>query len=134
MKLIFTILTLILVVPHLGQADEKKQTLPEYTAAEARKHIGETARVTDKVNCVVPNRHGGYNLGLGDCDDDGIPRRDKAQTLLFWVVTHGDISGPKLDVEELKGVVVTVTGKIEAHQDVRRIFVKSTSQIVPHRQ
>jgi len=49
-------------------------------------------------------------------------------------VTHGDISGPKLDVEELKGVVVTVTGKIEAHDDrVRRIFVKSTSQIVPHR-
>jgi len=70
-------------------------------------------------------------LGLGDCDDDGIPRRDKAQTLLFWVVTHNDISGPKLDVEELKGVVVTVTGKIEGYQNVRRIFAKSTSQIVP---
>jgi hypothetical protein len=43
------------------------QTLPEYTAAEAKKHIGGTARVTDKVGCALANRHGGYNLGLGDC-------------------------------------------------------------------
>jgi hypothetical protein len=34
------------------------QTLPEYTAAEAKKHIGETARVTDKV-CEVSPRHWG---------------------------------------------------------------------------
>jgi hypothetical protein len=74
-------------------------------------------------------------VGLGDCDDNGIARPRSAQGTLFWVVTHGDVSGPKLDVEELKGVVVTVTGKIEAKDEVvRRIFVKSTSQIVPHRQ
>lgn len=96
--------------------------MPEYTAAEARKHIGETARVTDKVGCVLANRGWGYNVGLGDCG---------AQTP-FWVVTHGDISGPKLDVSELKGVVVTVTGKIDNESGVPRIFVTSTSQIVPH--
>jgi hypothetical protein len=96
--------------------------LPEYNAAEAKKHIGETARVTDKVGCALGNRHGGYNLGMGGCD---------AQTP-FWIVTHGDISGPKLDVSELKGVVVTVTGKIDNDSGVARIFVKSTSQIAPH--
>jgi len=127
MRLTLTTLTLIVAVTNLGQGGEKKQTLPEYNA-----HIGETARVTDKVGCALPNRHGGYNLGLGDCDDDGIPRLGSAQTL-FWVVTHGDISGPKLDVSELKDVVVTVTGKIESYPGVSRIFVKSTSQIVPHR-
>ncbi len=133
MKLIFTTLTLILVAPYVGQAGAEKQTLPEYSAAEATKHIGETARVTGKVGCVVPNHGGGYSVGLGDCDDNGIARPRSAQGTLFWVVTHGDVSGPKLDVEELKGVVVTVTGKIEGYEKVRRIFVKSTSQIVPHR-
>jgi len=123
MKLILTTLTLIVAATYLGQAGEKKQTPPEYNAIEAKKHIGETARVTDKVGCALANRGGGYNLGLGDCD---------ANTP-FWVVTHGDISGPKLDVSELKGVVVTVTGKIDNESGVARIFVKSTSQIVPHR-
>jgi hypothetical protein len=105
----------------VGSADAAK--LPEYSAAEAKKHIGETARVTHRVGCVAANRHGGFNIGLGDC---------AAQTP-FWVVTHGDISGPKLDISELKGVVVTVTGKIDNEPGVPRIFVKSTSQIVPHR-
>ena len=133
MKLIFTTLTLIVAGTYLAQAGEKKQTLPEYSAAEATKRIGETARVTGKVGCVVPNHGGGYSLGLGECNDDGIARPGSEQPL-FWVVTHGDISGPKLDFEKLKSVVVTVTGKIEAHENVRRILVKSTSQIVPHRQ
>ena len=79
--------------------------------------------MTDKVGCALANRHGGYNLGLGDCD---------AQTP-FWVVTHGDISDSKLDVSELEGVVVTVTGEIDNESGVPRIFVKSTSQTVPHR-
>jgi hypothetical protein len=100
------------------------RTLPEYTAAEAKKHIGETARVTDRVGCAAANRNGGYNVGLGDCD---------GQTP-FWVVTHGDIAGPKLDVSQLKGVVITVTGKIEKPSDVARIFVTSTSQIVVQRE
>ena len=79
--------------------------------------------MTDRVGCALANRHWGYNLGLGDCD---------GQTP-FWVVTHGEISGPKLNVSELKGVVVTVTGKIDNDSGVPRIFVTSTSQIVPHR-
>jgi hypothetical protein len=122
-KLIITIVSVLLLTTSLARPGEKQQALPEYTSAEAKKHIGETARVTDKVGCALANRHGGYNLGIGECD---------AQKP-FWVVTHGDISGPKLDVSELKGVVVTVTGKIDNESEVPRIFVKSTSQIVPYR-
>jgi hypothetical protein len=78
------------------------QTLPEYTAAEAKKHIGETARVTDKVCEVSPRHWGGYHVGLGHCD----PSEE------FFAITYSDvIPGPKLDLEKLKGVVVTVTGR-----------------------
>jgi hypothetical protein len=117
-----TIMALLSLAGWLAMAEPGiAGSLPEYAAAEAKKHIGETARVTGKVGCVLANRGWGYNVGLGDCD---------AQTP-FWVVTHGDISGPKLDVSELNGVVVTVTGKIDNESGVPRIFVKSTSQIVP---
>jgi hypothetical protein len=102
----------------VGSADAAK--LPEYSAAEAKNHVGETARVTGKVGCVLANRHWGYNVGLGDCD---------GQTP-FWIVTHGDISGPNLDLSKLKGAVVTVTGKIDNESGVPRISVQSTSQIV----
>ena len=124
LKLTLTIVGLVIFTSYPGQAGERKhaQALPEYTAAEAKKHIGETVRITDRVGCALANRNGGYNIGLGNCD---------AQTP-FWVVTHGDISGPKLDLEKLKGVVVTVTGKIDNESGVPRVFVKSTSQIVPH--
>src|SRR5439155_1367984 len=44
-----------------------------------------------------------------------------------------DISGPKLDVSELKGMVISVTGRIDNESGVARIFIKSTSQIAPRR-
>jgi hypothetical protein len=68
---------------------------------------------------------GGYHVGLGHCD----PSEE------FFAITYSDvIPGPKLDLEKLKGVVVTVTGKIKeyGHTGTASIDVKSTSQIVPH--
>ena len=66
------------------------------------------------------------HIGLGERDSKGNPP--------FYAITYSDvIPGPKLDLEKLKGVVVAVTGKIEGKSGVSRIFVKSTSQIVPHR-
>lgn len=64
MKLTLTIVGLVIFTSYLGQAAEKKSNadtrrLPEYTAAEAKKHVGETVRVTDKVGCALANRHGG---------------------------------------------------------------------------
>ena len=125
MKLIFTTLTLILATTYSGQAAEKTRTLPEYNAAEAKNHIGETARVTDRVGCVLFNRRGGYKVGLGECGAKSNPP--------FWAVTRSDIIIPGPKLEKLKGVVVTVTGKIDYFPDAAKIEVKSTSQIVPHR-
>jgi hypothetical protein len=97
--------------------------LPEYTAAESKKHIGETARVTGKVDCVDAHRRS-HILTLGGCE----PKMD------FYVrVAHG-VPGPDLNVTELKGVVITASGKIEKSEVDDRPFidVTSTSQIVPH--
>jgi len=110
----------------VGSADAAK--LSEYSAAEAKNHVGETARVTDKVGCVESRHWGGKRVGLGDCG----PQSAHAP---FMAVTYSDvIPGPKLDLEKLKGVVVTVTGKIKeyGHTGTASIDVKSTSQIVPH--
>ena len=99
-----------------------------YTAAEAKKHMGETARVTDKICEVSPRQLGGCTFGLGERDSKGNPP--------FYAITYSDvIPGPKLDLEKLKGVVVTVTGKIQEYGQTgfASVDVKSTSQIVPHR-
>jgi hypothetical protein len=130
MKLMFPILALILAVPYLAQAGAEKQTLPEYIATEAKKHMGESARVTDKVCEVSPRHWGGLHIGLGDCGPGG-------ENVPFYAITYSDvISGPKLDFEKLKGAVVTVTGKIKEYgrTGIASIDVKHTSQIVPHRQ
>jgi hypothetical protein len=96
---------------------------PEYTAAEAKKHIGETASVTGKVDCVDAHRRS-HILTLGGCE----PKMD------FYVRVPYGVPGPHLDVTELKGVVITVSGKIEKSEVDDRPFidVTSTSQIVPH--
>ena len=129
MKLIFTTLAFIVAATYLAQAGEKKQTLAEYSAAEATKHIGETARVTDQVSEVSARHWGGVHSGLGERDAKGNPQ--------FYAITYSDvIPGPKLDLYRLKKTVITVTGKIKeyGHTGFVSIDVKSTSQIVPHRQ
>ena len=68
------------------------------------------------------------HIGLGERDSKGNPP--------FYAITYSDvIPGPKLDLETLKGVVVTVTGKIQEYGQTgfASVDVKSTSQIVPHR-
>jgi hypothetical protein len=104
------------------------RTLPEYNATEAKNHIGEAARVTDKVGCTESRHWGGKRVGLGDCG----PQSAHAP---FMAVTYSDvIPGPKFDLEKLKGIVVTVTGKIKIYGQtgIASIDVRSTSQIVPH--
>jgi hypothetical protein len=105
----------------VGSADAAK--LSEYTAAEAKKHIGETAKVTGKVDCVDAHRRS-HILTLGGCE----PKMD------FYVRVVYGVPGPALNVTELKGVVITVSGKIEKSEvdDLPFIEVTSTSQIVPH--
>jgi hypothetical protein len=48
------------------------------------------------------------HIGLGERDSKGNPP--------FYAITYSDvIPGPKLDLEKLKGVVVTVSGKIQEY-------------------
>jgi hypothetical protein len=77
--------------------------------------------------CNSSNQNG-MHIGLSERDSKGNPP--------FYAITYSDvIPGPKLDLEKLKGVVVTVTGKIQEYGQTgfASVDVKSTSQIVPHR-
>jgi len=58
------------------------------------------------------------HIGLGERDSKGNPP--------FYAITYSDvIPGPKLDLEKLKGVVVTVTGKIEEYGQTGFASVKT---------
>ena len=113
-------LALLAVIAALLHPVSAAPSLPEYSAAEAKKHIGEKATVVGKVECVDAGRT--YHvLTLDGC----MPNSP------FWIVVQDDASGPDLNVNELKGVTVAVSGKIEKPQTQPWLVVKSTSQIVP---
>jgi uncharacterized repeat protein (TIGR03803 family) len=111
-------ITLVLVESTVAGA------MPEYAAAESKKHIGETARVTGKVDFVDAHRRS-HILSLGGCE----PKMD------FYVRVPYGVPGPDLNVTELKGGVITVSEKMEKSEvdDLPFIDVTSTSQIVPHK-
>src|SRR4029077_12199060 len=97
-----------------------KAGMHEYTAAEARKHIGENATVVGKVDCIEHGRTH-TDLEMGAC----LPN-----TLLMVVVTD-HLADLKLDPGQLRGATIAVTGKIESSGGIPRITINSTSQIVP---
>lgn len=95
--------------------------LREYNAQEAKKHIGESATVVGKVDCIGHGRRH-VDLQIGGCD---------LQKALLWIVVPDEASGPELDPETVRGVQVAVTGKIESAGGTPQITIKSTTQIVP---
>ena len=96
------------------------RTFPEYTAAEAPKHIGEKATVMGKVECITAGRTY-HALELAGC----------RPTSPFWIIVNDDASGTDLNIQDLKGVTIAVTGKIERQDTQPWIVVKSTTQIQP---
>jgi tetratricopeptide (TPR) repeat protein len=94
--------------------------LPEYTAAEAPKHIGEKATVVGKVGCIDAGRTF-HMLSLDGC----------TPTSPFWIIVNDNASGPDLNIQDLKGVIIAVTGKIEVQDTQPWIVVRSTTQIQP---
>jgi uncharacterized repeat protein (TIGR03803 family) len=94
----------------------------EYTAQEAPRHIGERATVVGKVECISAGRTF-HALDLDGCSPNSP----------FWIIVNDDASGPELNVQDLKGVTIAVTGKIEHVQTEVKpwIMVASSSQIVP---
>ena len=93
--------------------------IPEYTIAEARKHIGENTTLVGMVTCIGNGRRH-TDLEMGGC----LP------ATLLWVVVPNDVSGPELDCWKLLGVTIAVTGKIESSEGTPQITIKSTTQIV----
>ena len=59
---------------------------PQYTAAEARKHIGERAIVVGEIDCIGHGRRH-VDLQIGGCD---------LQKALLWIVVPNEVSGPEL--------------------------------------
>ena len=95
--------------------------IPEYTAAEAKKHIGERSTIVGKVSCIDHGRRH-TDVLIGGCD---------LRKALLWIVVPLDASGPELDPETVRGVQIAVTGKIELAAGTPQITIKSTTQIVP---
>lgn len=61
--------------------------IPEYSAAEAPKHIGKKATVVGKVECITAGRTY-HALDLDGC----------RPTSLFWIIVNDDASGTDLNV------------------------------------
>ena len=95
--------------------------LPEYPAAEAKKHVGEQAVVVGEVDCIDHGRRH-VDIIIGGCD---------LRRSLLWIVLPNDVSGPELDPEQIRNVTVAVTGKIESSGGIPQITVKATTQIQP---
>ena len=95
-------------------------TIPEYSAAEAPKHIGEKATVVGRVECISAGRTF-HSLELDGCSPNSP----------FWIIVNDNASGPELNVQDLKGVIVAVSGQIERRDAYSHpwMVVKSTVQI-----
>ena len=93
--------------------------LPEYTALESAKHIGETATVTDKVDDVYQSKGGNVFLNMGG------KHPDEAFTVF---IPKSAVSAFK-DIKVYEGKMITVSGKIKDFQGKPEIEVASPSQI-----
>jgi DNA/RNA endonuclease YhcR with UshA esterase domain len=94
--------------------------IPTYTAAEAAKHAGEIATVTDKVDSVHQSGKGNIFLIMGS--------KDPNQAFTAFIPSAGvsQFSHP----EQFEGKTVAVSGKITLHQGKPEIIVENVSQII----
>jgi DNA/RNA endonuclease YhcR with UshA esterase domain len=95
------------------------ESVPDYTAAEAGKHVGETATVTDTVARVNKAAGGNTFMNLGSGGRD-------SQFTIFIGASDAATVG---DVEQYQGKTVTVSGTITTFREKPQIQVKSADQI-----
>lgn len=91
----------------------------EISAADAAKHVGETAVVTGTVDDVGQASGGNIFLNFGG-------RRQEAVFTAFIPAGHAD---EFKDFKSYKDKTVSVSGKIEEHKSKPEIVVTSASQI-----
>ena len=93
---------------------------PTYTAADAAKHVGEIATITDKVNGVHQSGRGNIFLTLGGKNPNQIV------TALIPAASAGDFSNP----QQYESKTVAVSGKITLYHGKPEIIVTNVSQIM----
>jgi DNA/RNA endonuclease YhcR with UshA esterase domain len=90
-----------------------------YTAADAAKHVGETATVTDRVDGVHQSGKGNIFLNMGG------KYPNQAFTAFIPSGSAGQFSNP----QQYEGKTVSVSGKITLYRGKPEIVVTSSSQI-----
>jgi DNA/RNA endonuclease YhcR with UshA esterase domain len=91
----------------------------EYSGAEAAKHIGETATVTDKVERAQQAKGGNIFLNMGGAHPNET----------FTIFIPADAAEKFADFKKYEGATISVAGKISAHGDKPEITVNSPDQI-----
>jgi len=94
--------------------------ISNYTAAEAGKHVGEIATITDKVDGVHQSGKGNIFLNLGGKNPNQIV------TVFIPAASVGDFPNP----QQYEGKTVAVSGKITLYQGKPEIIMTNVSQII----
>jgi DNA/RNA endonuclease YhcR with UshA esterase domain len=95
------------------------QAPANYTAAEAAKHVGETATVTDKVDGVHQSSKGNIFLNMGG----------KYPNQAFTAFVPSGSAGQFSQPQQYEGRTMAVSGKITLYKGKPEIVVNSPSQI-----
>ena len=111
-----TLLTLFAVI---CAASISAQT-PNYTAADAAKHVGEIATVTDRVEGVHQSGKGNIFLNMGG------KYPNQAFTAFVPSSSAAQFSNP----QQYDGKTVAVSGKITLYRGKPEIIVANVSQII----
>jgi hypothetical protein len=95
------------------------QAPPTYTAAEAAKHVGETATVKDRVDGFHQSGKGNIFLNMGG----------KYPNQAFTAFIPAANAGQFPNAQQYEGRIVAVLGKITLYKGKPEIIVNSPSQI-----
>jgi hypothetical protein len=98
------------------------QAPPNYTAAEAAKHVGETAMITDRVDGVHQSGKGNIFLNMGG------KYPNQAFTAFIPSASAAQFPQP----QQYEGRTVAVSGKITLYKGKPEIIVTSLGQISTH--
>ena len=93
---------------------------PTYTAAEAAKHVGEVATVTDRVDGVHQSGKGNIFLNMGG--------KYPNQAFTAWIPS--DSAAQFSNPQQYQGKTVAVSGKITLYRGKPEIIVTNVSQIL----
>jgi hypothetical protein len=113
-KTFIALLVCSLAAPALAQAPAT------YTAAEAAKHVGEIATITDRVDGVHQSSKGNIFLNMGG--------KYPNQTFTAFIPTGSaaEFSNP----QQYDGRTIAVSGKITLYRGKPEIVVTNVSQII----